>query len=91
VASTVRLSYTISVMTRVYEEIVDFIAGGSTPGDVAAWTPSQAARDRVAELVEGDKTGELSPDQRAELNHYLELEHLMRLAKARARRCGGDE
>ncbi len=78
-------------MTRVYEEIVDFIAGGSTQNDVAAWMPSQEARDRVAELVQGDKAGTLSPDERAELNHYLELEHLMRLAKARARRCRGDD
>ena len=78
-------------MTRVYEEIVDFIAGGSTPDDVAGWSPSQEARNRAAELVEGDKTGRLSPDEQAELNHYLELEHLMRLAKARARQSRGDE
>ena len=38
-------------MTRAYEEIVDFIAGGSTPADVARWAPSQPVRDRVAELV----------------------------------------
>jgi len=72
-------------MTRVYEEIVDFIAGGSTPEDVAAWTPSQEARDRVADLIEAEKAGTLSPDDLAELNHFMELEHLMRLAKARAR------
>ena len=78
-------------MTRVYEEIVDFIAGGSTPGDVARWTPSREARDRVAELVQGEKAGMLSTDEQAELHHYLELEHLMRLAKARARRCRGNE
>ena len=78
-------------MTRVYEEIVDFIAGGSTPDDVAAWTPSQEARDRLAKLIEGEKADMLSPDERAELNRYLELEHLMRLAKARARRSRGDE
>jgi hypothetical protein len=78
-------------MTRAYEEIVDFIAGGSTPGDVAAWTPSQAARDRVAQLLDLERSGTISPDDRAELNHYLELEHLMRLAKARARRCGTHE
>ena len=85
------MAYTQNRMTRVYEEIVDFIAGGSTPDDVARWLPSQEARDRVAELVQGDKAGTLSADEQAELNHYLELEHLMRLAKARARRCRGNE
>lgn len=78
-------------MTRVYEEIVAFIAGGSTPGDVAAWAPSQEARDRVAELLQGEKAGSLSPDERTELHRYLELEHLMRLAKARAHQFHGDD
>ncbi|HUO10065.1 MAG TPA: hypothetical protein VM008_17295 [Phycisphaerae bacterium] len=77
-------------MTRVYEEIVEFIAAGSTRNDVARWTPSQEARDRVAHLLEEEKAGNLSPNDRAELNHYLELEHLMRLAKARAR-LGADQ
>ena len=85
------MAYTHNRMTRVYEEIVDFIAGGSTPDDVAAWMPSQEARDRVAELVQADKAGKLSADEQAELHHYLELEHLMRLAKARARRSRGNE
>lgn len=78
-------------MTRVYEEIVDFIAAGTTPHGVAEWKPSQEARDRVSHLLEAEKTGTLSGEDRAELNHYLELEHLMRLAKARAHRCGADE
>jgi hypothetical protein len=72
-------------MTRVYEEIVDFIAGGSTPDDVAGWKPSKKSRDRVANLLERAKSGKLSKGEQSELNHYLELEHLMRLAKARAR------
>jgi hypothetical protein len=78
-------------MTRAYEEIVDFIAAGSTPEDVVAWKPSDEARQRVADLIATEKAGVLSPDDRAELNHYLELEHLMRLAKARARQSRGHE
>ena len=72
-------------MTRAYEEIIDFIAAGSTPEAVAAFTPSQQVRDRVADLLDREKAAALSPDERTELDHYLELEHLMRLAKARAR------
>jgi len=32
-----------------------------------------------------EKEGELSPAEKSELDHYMQLEHLMRLAKARAR------
>lgn len=71
-------------MIRAYEEIIDFIAAGTSPRAVVAFRPSQAAKARVAELIDREKTTGLSPDETAELNHYLQLEHLMRLAKARA-------
>ena len=72
-------------MTRAHEEIIDFIAAGSTPAAVATFTPSEATRLRVFELVDREKTTGLTPDETAELNHYQELEHLMRRATARAR------
>jgi hypothetical protein len=73
-------------MTRVYEEIIDFIAGGSSPDEVAHFRPSPEARDRVTDLLLREKNSSLSTDESAELDHYLQLEHIMRLAKARARR-----
>ncbi len=71
-------------MLLAYEEIIDFIAAGTSPGNVAAFQPSEAAKARVADLIYREKTTGLSPDELEELNHYLQLEHLMRLAKARA-------
>lgn len=38
-----------------------------------------------------EKTASISQDEKSELDHYLQLEHLMRLAKARARRYVLDE
>jgi hypothetical protein len=72
-------------MTLAYEEVVDFIAAGTTPSGVVAFRPSEATKARVADLIHRQKTTGLSPEETAELNHYLQLEHLMRLAKARAR------
>jgi hypothetical protein len=72
-------------MTAAYEEVIDFIARGPSPGRVIAFRPSAAARQRVADLIAREKTAGLTPDETAELDHYLQLEHLMRLAKARAR------
>jgi len=72
-------------MTRVYEEMVDFVARGSTPDEVANWTPSQKVCDRVSEMLHKESDGKLSPSERTELNHFFELEQIMRLAKARAR------
>lgn len=72
-------------MILAYDEFVDFIAAGATPRGVVEFRPSEATRTRVAELIGRQKTASLSADETAELNQYLQIEHLMRLAKARAR------
>jgi hypothetical protein len=79
-----RVGYNADV-TRVYEEIVDFIAAGTSPRAVAAFQPSDLVRERVRELLRLDKESRLTRDQALELEHYTQLEHIMRLAKARAR------
>ena len=70
---------------KAYEEIVDFIAAGTTPKDVISFRPSETAQERVDDLLAREKEGESSPAEKSELDHYMQLEHLMRLAKARAR------
>lgn len=72
-------------MILAYDELVDFIAAGSTPQSVVDFRPSEETKTHVGDLIRRQKTGSLSPDETAELNHYLQIEHLMRLAKARAR------
>jgi hypothetical protein len=72
-------------MTKAYEELVDFIAAGSTSAGVLDFQPSAETRTRVMELVRKQKEGGLLSEEASELDDYLRLEHLMRLAKARAR------
>ncbi len=69
-----------------YEEVIDFLAAGTSPDKLVAFRPSEEARLRVAHLIELDKSDALTPEEKSELEHYMQLEHLMRLAKARARR-----
>jgi hypothetical protein len=75
----------MSAVTPVYFEIIDFIASGTTPDAVAQFHPSPEAQQRVADLIEREKADRLSPEEKAELHHFLELEHILRMAKARAR------
>jgi hypothetical protein len=72
-------------MILAYDEFVDFIAGGSTPQAVIDFRPSDETKAPVADLIRRQKMDSLSPDETAELDQYLHIEHLMRLAKARAR------
>jgi hypothetical protein len=78
-------------MIPAYEEIVDFIAAGTTPQTVAHFEPSQGTKDRVADLIHREKTTGLDPDEASELDQYLRMEHIMRLAKARAPSHFADE
>jgi hypothetical protein len=70
---------------KSYDEIIDFIAAGTTPEAVVAFRPSSAAQQRVAWLLEGSKAGSLSIEEQAELEDFLQIEHIMIMAKARAR------
>ena len=71
--------------SKSYDEIIDFIAAGTTPEAVVAFRPSERVQERVAALVERSKDGSISPEEQSELEDYLQLEHIMIMAKARAR------
>ena len=75
----------MNVAGPAYLEIIDFIAAGTTPETVIEFKPSPEAQRRVIDLIEREKGTCLSPEEKTELDHFLELEHILRMAKARAR------
>jgi hypothetical protein len=75
----------MSSASPAYFEIIEFIAAGTTPEGVAHFHPSPEAQKRVTELIEREKASSLSADEMAELDHFMELEHILRMAKAKAR------
>jgi hypothetical protein len=72
-------------MSPAYEEVVDLIARGTTPAEIVAFRPSEAALQRVRDLLERLKDETLTPEASDEMDEHLFIEHFMRLAKARAR------
>lgn len=71
--------------SKSYDEIIDFIAAGTTPEAVVAFHPSPAARQRLTELSERSEEGTITSEEQSELEDFLQLEHIMIMAKARAR------
>lgn len=61
-----------------YLEIIDFIVRGTTPQAVADYRPSLEAQGRIAELIAREKEGCLSVEKRSELDHFMDLEHILR-------------
>lgn len=74
----------MSTTTPAYREIIDFIAAGTTPEEIINFHPSPGAQRRIEDLLEREREQHLTPEERAELDHFMELEHILRMAKAKA-------
>jgi hypothetical protein len=72
-------------MIRPLDEILTFIASGHTTEEVAQYEATPEAKAIVADLIHKEKTIGLTTAETSQLNSYMQLEHIMRLAKARAR------
>ena len=46
----------MKVMIRAYSEFVEFVASGTTPQAVVAFSASEETKRRVAELIARDKS-----------------------------------
>jgi hypothetical protein len=64
--------------------VLEALAALPTPEEVLALRPGPALQERLEELLEKNASGALSPEERQEWEHYRYVEHLVRLAKARA-------
>ena len=65
-------------------DIIAVLTSQPTPEQVLALRPPDAMQARVSELLRRSKSEGLSRTEESELDRYLYLEHLVRIAKARA-------
>ncbi len=70
---------------RAFDELAEFFAS-KVPDDLIAFQPSKATSDRVELLIFKEKRDGLTVEEKDELDAYMVLEHIMRLAKAKARK-----
>ena len=70
---------------KPFEEIVSFIANAAGAERLSAFRPTKAAEERVKALLAKLKAGTIRPTERRELDLFVQLDHVMSLAKAKAR------
>ncbi|RYD33354.1 MAG: hypothetical protein EOP86_13615 [Verrucomicrobiaceae bacterium] len=70
---------------KPFEEIVKFITDAAGVEKLDAFKPSEAAEKRVAELLARQQSGTPRSKEKEELRLFVQLDHVMSLAKARAR------
>lgn len=71
---------------RPFDEVVDFLTSAPQPEAIISFRPSTASQERVNFLLERNSDDALNEVEKQELNQFLIIEHLMRLAKSRARK-----
>ena len=74
------------VRTRAFDEIIDFITSMPKNEQILSFKPSQTSIQRLEFLMDKKKVDNLSEEEIREIDQFLLIEHLMRVAKARARK-----
>jgi hypothetical protein len=64
--------------------VLETLAALPAPEEVLALRPSPSAQARLRELLEKNRAAGLSAEEKEEWERYRYVEHLVRLAKARA-------
>ncbi len=72
--------------TQAATEVTQFLAHHPTPEQIVAFHPSPEVAEQAYELIYADRDGELTEEERKELESYLVIEHLMELIKLEAHR-----
>lgn len=65
-------------------EVLEFLASLPNPETVIALRPSKALQEQLSNLLEKNKTVGLTPTEEQLWQGYQYLEHIVRMAKARA-------
>jgi hypothetical protein len=67
---------------HIYRSILDFLAGNPTPEQIATFGPTPEMQDRLHTLLARSRADILTPSERAELDEFERIEHLMVMIKA---------
>ncbi len=74
--------YALSASTQ--EEVLTFLLSAPTPQQIIDFHASAAAQERVRYLLDANRQGTLSAEERAELDEAIQINHFIMLLKAKA-------
>jgi len=65
-------------------DVLETLAQLPSPQEILALRPSPALQERISTLVDKQRNGGLSTDEERDWRNYQYIEHLVRIAKAKA-------
>ncbi|MEL6524297.1 MAG: hypothetical protein AAFQ07_01185 [Chloroflexota bacterium] len=70
--------------TSIQDDVLSFLMTSPSPDDIIAFHASDVAQHRLQYLLDANRDGTLSDDERAELEEASQMNHFVMLLKARA-------
>jgi hypothetical protein len=75
------------VLNETYRYVLEFLASTPSPEAILSFTLPVAAQDRISDLLEKNRSGQLTPAESAELDEYVRIDNLVSLLKTRTFRA----
>ena len=73
------------VSLEYYQDAVELMATGPKPEQIVSFKPSEKMKERVRALVFKEKEGQITEEEKIELDQILFFDHIIRMIKARAK------
>ena len=67
-----------------YEDVLEFLASGPSTQQVVDYRPSAVAQKRFSALLDANRQRSLSPNEEEELDHYIQMDRMLSLLKAKS-------
>ena len=72
--------------TNIQADVLDFLMTSPSPQQIIEFHASEQAQVRLRYLLEANRQGTLTPEERAELDEANQMNHFVMLLKAKAHR-----
>jgi PAS domain-containing protein len=69
----------------IFDEVTDFLASAPSAEAIIGYTPSEELIARAQELLQRRRDDTLTPDERAEMDEFIRMEHFMTMLKLKTR------
>jgi hypothetical protein len=75
----------VAPSSTLFDEVIEFLASMPSSGAILAFKPSAMLEQRLTYLMEQNKRDFITRDERAELDEFLRMNHLINMLKIRVR------
>jgi hypothetical protein len=74
-------------LNEVYRYVLEFLASTPSPEAILSFKMTAAMQERISDLLEKNRSGQLTPAESTELDEYVRIDNLVSLLKTRTFRA----